>query len=223
MAAEIIGNHSIICVGPADPARKTFGIKKSAAANVATNVITNAGMICTKTIVFNVAMPVDFEFNPIHIPNQNRAARFPIVVTIVANVSTMESSVVEKFKSPTAALVCVLTVTKPTLLFVVTTVTLLVLVPLPVVPGIGVGAGRGAGMVAAAPVIWLNQKCCAKAPPVNCTAKSTINGAATLRNEPRQRPCTISLTLMGVPRSNSRKPLRRLSTKNRPASEAIAR
>ena len=48
-------------------------------------VITNHGMICTKTRVFKVAAFVFFEVSPIHIPNQLKAQRFAKKVMLAPN------------------------------------------------------------------------------------------------------------------------------------------
>ena len=57
-----------------------------------TNMITNQGMTCTKSIVFKVAMFAVREVKPIHIPNQTSATRLPVVLNAAAVAVTIATT-----------------------------------------------------------------------------------------------------------------------------------
>src|SRR5689334_4494504 len=142
MAIEINGNHIIIRPGATEPPRNRLGSSNNGIASAEAKVITNAGMIWTKTIAFNVAIPVVFEFNPIHIPNQNKAAKLPIVVSMAPSVIIIASKVLDKSAPETKKPLLPTTVVRtdpPDPLATVTTVALVTL------DGVA-GAGGGGGM-----------------------------------------------------------------------------
>src|SRR6185369_9092203 len=75
------------------------GIKSNIAASEPTNPNTTWGMTWTNRNVLAEAQFADFELNPIHIPNQASASRFPRVVTVVV---TAEITIRAAFSSPKA-------------------------------------------------------------------------------------------------------------------------
>src|SRR2546421_10662770 len=80
--AECMSGHQVSHCGggPEDPIRANINIGITVQD---AKVITNHGMICTNTRVFNVARFAVFEFKPIHIPNQLNAARLPAIARLV--------------------------------------------------------------------------------------------------------------------------------------------
>ena len=82
-------NHVIEVGVPRDMPRNITPDITNAVTMPVPNAITNQGMIPTKRIVFNVARFALREVMPIHIPNQQKAARLAAVLSAVAIAAAM--------------------------------------------------------------------------------------------------------------------------------------
>jgi hypothetical protein len=111
------------------------GISRSGTTSADTKASPNHGMIWTKRIVFNVDWLAFFEFSPIHMPNQIKAARLAVAVSAPA---TDMANATKIFGA--AKLIPLDTVTVPVPVVVVTviafvTITVLEVVVTPVAAG----------------------------------------------------------------------------------------
>ena len=97
--------QTIVCELTEEALLISFGKRTSGMIMPEANVITNHGMICTKVIVFNVAMFVFLEVSPIHIPNQVKAQMLARNVRVPTPEMAMDKRSLEAPNGPTETVV----------------------------------------------------------------------------------------------------------------------